>query len=332
MDKQIAQILYFVGILSKIEPTEKTFYLDLLKGAKINTPAATISYDAYVPKYVRAMLIGNDDKTTAKTKKRPGYNNFKISPGKFREEYVLTADEAAYIKAGELAYFNGVQRKASDAIYENVATYLKNALYSRMDLVTAELLSDGEYFADTGERIAFDIPAVKPRKKNDVADFKSFIRIMKEEINLYKKSSLETPDRILIGEDIVNDLIDDEFFMRQVEVLGLANILQDSKNTAIAKVFNYLLSEAEPIIDINGGGVDIASGNRMTLLATKRLHIAHAGVDVLDSAKMPTKVASEFIMRTASDELNATAKYVGETAFTPIISNVKSVVRIDITK
>ena len=47
----------------------------------------------------------------------------------------------------------------------------------------------------------------------------SFLRIMKEEINDYKKKSFDTPDRILVGEDIVNDLIDDEFFINQVNKL-----------------------------------------------------------------------------------------------------------------
>ena len=332
MDKKIAQIIYFVGILSKIEPTEKTFYLDLLKGPKIKTPVSTIIYDAYVPKYVRAMLIGNDDKTRGNYAGREGYNQFKVTPGKIREYYQLTADEAAYIRAGETAYFNGNERKASDAIYENVAVYLKNSIISRMDLITAELLSKGEYYADTGEKISFDIPAVKSRKKNDISDFKSFLRIMKEEINDYKKKSFDTPDRILVGEDIVNDLIDDEFFINQVNKLGLANVTIDDKYIAIAKVFNYLLLESEPITDMKGVSIDIAKGNRMTLLATKRLHVGHAGVDVLDSTGTPKKIAAEYIMRNTSDELNATALYVGESCFTPIISNPKSVVRIDVTK
>ncbi|MBP9479062.1 MAG: hypothetical protein KBF12_10615 [Sebaldella sp.] len=332
MDKKIAQIVRYAGILSKIEPTEKSFYLDMLKGTKITTPASTIIYDAYVSKYVRAQLIGNDDKTKGNYAGREGFNRFKVTPGKIREYYQLTADEAAYIKAGELAYFNGVERKAEESIYTNVATYLKNAIISRMDLSTAELLSDGEYFADTGEKISFDIPAVKTKKKNDISDFKSFLRLMKEEINIYKRTSLDTPDRILIGEDIVNDLIDDEIFRDQVQKLGLGNIMIDDKYVAVAKVFNYLLLESEPIVGMDGVDIDIAKGNRMTLLSTKRLHIAHAGVDVLDSTGMPKKIAAEYIMRNDSDVLNATALFVGESAFTPIISNPKSVVRIDITK
>ena len=97
MDKKIAQILYFVGILSKIEPTEKTFYLDMLKGSKITTPASTIIYDAYVSKYVRAQLIGNDDKTKGNYAGREGYNKFRVTPGKIREYYQLTADDAVGI-------------------------------------------------------------------------------------------------------------------------------------------------------------------------------------------------------------------------------------------
>ncbi len=332
MDKKIAQIIYFVGILSKIESTESTFYLDLCKGAKIATPAGTISYDAYVPKHVRSMLIGNDDKTTAKFANRPNYGNFKITPGKFRENYELSAEDAAYIKAGELAYFDGKERSAADAIYGSVATYIKNSITSRMDLSVAELLSNGSYRADTGEIIGFDIPSIKTRKKNDINDFRSFLRILKEEINIYKRSSFDTPDKILIGEDIVNDLIDDEVFLKQVDILGLANVMHDDKHAAIAKVFNYLLTESEPILDIDGGNVDISKGNRITMLSTKRIHKANAGVDVLDSTGMPKKIAAEFIMRNTSDEINATALFVGESAFTPIISNVKSVVRIDITK
>ena len=114
MDKKIAQILYFVGILSRIEPTEKTFYLDMLKGSKITTPASTIIYDAYVSKYVRAQLIGNDDKTKGNYAGREGYNKFRVTPGKIREYYQLTADDAAYIRAGDIAYFNGKERKAED--------------------------------------------------------------------------------------------------------------------------------------------------------------------------------------------------------------------------
>ena len=332
MDKKIAQILYFVGILSKIEPTEKTFYLDMLKGSKITTPASTIIYDAYVSKYVRAQLIGNDDKTKGNYAGREGYNKFRVTPGKIREHYQLTADDAAYIRAGGIAYFNGKERKAEDSLYENVATYLKNAITSRMDLIVAELLSEGKYVADTGEEIKFDIPVVKPRKKNDMTDFKSFLRIMKEEINDYKKKSFDTPDRILIGEDIVNDLIDDEFFINQTHKLGLSSVTVDEKYVAIAKVFNYLLLESEPIVDMKGVDISIAKGNRMTMLATKRLHPAFAGVDVLDSSGMPKKIASEYIMRNDSDVLNATALFVGESCFTPIISNPKSVVRIDVSK
>lgn len=332
MDKRIAQIIYFAGILSKIETTEKTFYLDLLKGARIKTPVSTIIYDAYVPKYIRAKLIGNDDKSAGNYAGREGYNQFKVTPGKIREYYQLTSDEASYIKAGEIAYFNGNERKASDAIYENVAVYLKNSIVSRMDLIVAELLSKGEYYADTGEKISFAIPAVKPRKKNDISDFKSFLRIMKEEINDYKRKSFDTPDRILIGEDIINELIDDEFFINQVNKLGLANVTIDDKYIAIAKVFNYLLLESEPITDMKGLDIDISKGNRMTLLSTKRLHIAHAGVDVLDTSGIPKKIASEYIMRNTSDDIKATALFVGESCFTPIISNPKSVVRIDVNK
>lgn len=107
-----------------------------------------------------------------------GITSLKLHLEKLGERYQLTADEAEYIKAGETAYFNnGTERKASDAIYENVAVYLKNSIISRMDLITAELLSKGEYYADTGEKISFDIPAVKSRKKNDISDFKVFLEL-----------------------------------------------------------------------------------------------------------------------------------------------------------
>ena len=52
----------------------------------------------------------------------------------------------------------------------------------------------------------------------------------------------------------------------------------------------------------------------------------------MDSIGTPKKISAEYIMRNTSDELNATALYVGESCFTPIISNPKSVVRIDVTK
>ena len=145
-----------------------------------------------------------------------------------------------------------------------------------MDLIVAELLSEGKYVADTGEEIKFDIPNVQTVKKNDVSDFKSFLRIMKEKITEYKRKSFDTPDRILVGEEIVNDLIDDEFFMNQIDKLGLANVMVDDKYVAIAKVFNHLLIESDPIVDMKGADISIAKGNRMTMLATKRLHPAFA--------------------------------------------------------
>ncbi|MGL5905012.1 MAG: hypothetical protein ACRCZO_20190 [Cetobacterium sp.] len=319
------RLRYFAGLLTALEAVVNTPYLKYMRGRKLGPfPTRQIDYRTVATKNQAASLIGF--RKIEGQKLRPiGFDEYTLTPGIIAQSETITASEADLMRADSVIFVNQSQLDAEEQIYRDKAYNIKEAIELRKNIMVAQLIHNGEYVSFDGRKVAFPI---RPVDTLDYTEHGKFLVEYKKQLRAFIKVHGKRPTDVLVGEEIVNELLRDKIFMEEVYKLGLANFGEDDKKVVIARVLGTLLEEEAPAFDPDLE-IDAAKGNRITLMDCSRLHPAYGGLEIIQGTT-PMMVASEYLAHEKIDHDNQSVDFVARSAFSPVLSDANAIWRIEV--
>lgn len=323
--EQIPRYRYFAGLLTAIEVVVNTPYLKFVKGRPLGPfPTREIDYRTVATKKQAASLLGYR-KIEGQTIRPIGFDEFRLTPGIITQTETITADDANLMNSENVIYVNQNQLDAEESIYRDKAYNIKTAIELRKDLMVAQVIHGGEYTSYDGRTVVFPI---RPVDTLDYTAHGNFLVNYKKQLRAFIKVNGKRPDAVIVGEKIVDELLRDKIFMEEIYKLNLAGIDQDNKNVVIARVLGTQLEEEFPAFDPDLE-VDSATGTRITMLDTSRIHEAYAGLEVIIGSS-PKIMATQYLAHEDIDTKNHSVDFIGRSAYSPVLSDANAVWRIDV--
>lgn len=319
------RLKYFAGLLVNLQAEVNTPYLKYVKGRKLGPFATrTVDYRTVATKKQAASLLGFR-KIEGQTLRPVGFDEYTLTPGMIVQTETVTAADADLMRTENIIYVNQGQLDAEEQIFRDKAYNIKTAIELRKNIMVAQLIHTGGYTSFEGRKVNFPIRPI------DTLDYKvhgNFLVEYKKQLRAFIKVHGKRPSNVLVGEDVVNELLRDKIFMDEIYKLGLAGFTQDDKEVVIARVLGTVLEEEMPAYDPDLE-IDSAVGNRITLLETSRIHEAYGGIEVVQGTT-PKIVPSEYVAYEDVDTKNQTVDFIGKSAFSPVLADANAIWRIEV--
>lgn len=319
------RLRYFAGLLIGLEASVNTPYLKYVRGRKLG-PFATraIDYRTVATKKQAASLVGYR-KIGGQTLREVGFDEYTLTPGMIVQSEVISAADADLMRAENIIYVNQGQLDAEEQIYRDKAYNIKTSIELRKNIMVAQLIHTGGYTSFEGRKVEFPIRAVDTL---DYTTHGNFLVEYKKQLRAFIRVHGKRPTNVLVGEDVVNELLRDKIFMDEIYKLGLAGFTQEDKEVVIARVLGTVLEEEMPAYDPDLE-IDSAVGNRITLLETSRIHEAYGGIEIVQGTT-PKIVPSEYVAYEDVDTKNQTVEFIGKSAFSPVLADANAIWRIEV--
>ena len=319
------RLKYFAGLLVNLEVNVNTPYLKYMKGRTLGPFATrTVDYRTVATKKQAAPLLGFR-KIEGQTLRPVGFDEFTLTPGMIVQSETITAADADLMNARNIIYVNQSQLDAEEQIYRDKAYNIKTAIELRKNIMVAQLIHTGGYTSFEGRKVEFPIRAIDTL---DYTTHGNFLVNYKKQLRAFIRVNGKRPTNVLVGEDVVNELLRDKVFMDEIYKLGLAGFTQDDKEVVIARVLGTVLEEEMPAYDPDLE-IDSAVGNRITLLETSRIHPAYSGIEVVEGTT-PKIIPSQYVGHEDVDTKNQIVDFIGKSAFSPVLADANAVWRIEV--
>lgn len=326
----------FYGLINEVKSFESTTYLDMFRmnPALPPTQLTEIEFD---------VKVGRTKVASLKKRSEPGITilsdewiRVKVKPGMISASIPVKADDYIKMAAGEVeVLMNGQLVKTPNSVLMNAMERLRSAVDQRKNIMCFQAVNDGSVVSSDGT-VTWDYKL--PKVENVTwSPTVGIIKILSDGIREFRKRTGKLPNRIEVGANIADNMLKDDDFLAQMQALNtgnrtnIANMSADEKALVIGQVLGKMVEEMDMVFDEKG--VSIVGDNRLNLLDTTAFRLGYAGIEIKDPVtKLPNMLAADmFVSVDEGTESNPTANIFAKSAAFPVITDVNSVLRYEIT-
>lgn len=312
----------YLGILHSIKTNVRTPNLDLFKKTIAPTNLTSISWDDVADGNFFADVVARG--TTGKPLVMGGFDRYKFTPDLIDTEVHITPEEISQMQAGQTVYLEGTVSNTGDVILKRKMAVAKNAILRRQDDLCAKILKTGSYTLKNGDTLNFGLKEAVGMNYNATT---TFIKGIYNNILAFRKLNYKNPDKIRIGEKIIEKLLDDKTFQEFVKNMGLAGMQNDNQELVVAQVLNQQLNLLDPTI--GDTGTEIFDGTEIHMLNQENLYKAYSGVPVANGDKVEN-IATDIFADVITEKRAAKQIVYATSGFSPVVANPNSIYRIDV--
>jgi hypothetical protein len=334
-----AQLKTHLGILSGLQPSMPTPFYDIFKNAPIitgNVQTDKIVFNYLVRKEFAAGLRKKGLGSNAMRKvKDNAWIKVEIEPGEIADSQVLTASELSQLQAGQTEEFIiGTQTiKTNEQLAEMKFQLLKDSVMRRADIMCAQLINDGKVqFSNGIDEYDYLIPAADAEVYNSSS---GFLVLIKKLIMNFRKRTGRLPNRVLIGTDIVDAILQDDILQKTMYTMGFNNIANNVVANNLGLVLGQFMGQNLEQMDFafDEKGTEIIAGNVIKLIDTTQLRRGYAPIDVINPAtNMPDKWMGDFWTGThVESPIDARATLFVKSGFFPILVDPVAIQTANVT-
>ncbi len=276
------QVKVNYGILVASKPVTLTPFLDLFKKTAplMSTRARKIEWRYRVDKAKAADLIKRGERIE-KTLNGTHFRKVEIEPGIIFASESLTADEITQMQAdsNNVFFINGQAIPTAQVIAEEKYGYIKDAIDSALEIMCEKLINNGIVpFADGTSQWDFGLPAPVAKTYNATT---GFLKLVKDIDFDYTKKNRKKMTNFLIGETIVDKMLQDTSLQATMLSLGMNNIAAMSANDKAMVIGTFMGKNLEQMpYTFDQNGVTIIPGNVIKCIDTAQLKIGYGAIDV----------------------------------------------------
>ena len=332
-----AQVQTNYGILSGLQPTYPTPFRDLFMSAPMlaGTKSQTIEFSYMIRNVKAAELMKKKGITGIKKIKDNYWRKVVIETGELSAAQSLTADEITLLQPGGNAVWmvGGEMIPTTNQLAQQKIQLMLDAIAIRENIMCTQLINTGIVTSSDGDDTwTFGIPAAQAKTYSDAA---SFLVMVKDIIQDYRKATGKLPNRFLIGSDIVDKMLIDTALQTTMYNLGMTNIGRDMTSDEKALVIGHFMGQNLQQMDLSfdENGVNIIAGNVIKLLDTSQFRKGQAPIQIINpSTELPDIFLGDYFADTqVDDKKNASAEMFLKSGFFPVVIDPVSIQTYTVT-
>ncbi len=324
-----------MGVYNGLPVLEPTPFLNLFrdKPSFVST-TEELSFDVKINKALAASLVEKG----AKGKGSVTPNNWvrkKVVPGDIYDEDILTAKELAQMNAGETEVFliGGKPIRTGQQLAEMKLLRIKNSIEKRKNIMAAQLINNGIILDSNGKTMLdYEIPTADTMTYSGTT---VFLAELGKKLAAYRKLTGLSPDRTLIGADVVEKMLGDTKVQDTMYKLGYTNVAKDLTADERALVIGTFMGQVLEQMDLSfdAKGVEIVAGNVIKMISTAQFRNGYTALEVIKDINAAPELWNGDIWSDIENSSKSVAKskIFARCGWFPIVVDSQSIYTINVT-